>query len=111
MSGRKRNCLMRFFVNEQEEHIIEQKVKLTGAANLSVYLRHMAMEGYILKLDLPELKEILSLMHRASANINQIAKRLNATGRIYQEDLKEVQEQQEAIWQMLRDILIRLEKM
>ncbi len=111
MSARTRPGTLRCYVTEQERELIEKKRKLSGTANMSVYLRHMAMEGYILKLDLPELKEVLSLMHRASANINQIAKRLNATGRIYPEDLKDVQEQQERIWQMLRDILIRLEKL
>ncbi len=107
----KRTKLLRFLVNDQEFDIIEQKQKLMGAVNLSVYLRRMAMEGYVLKLDLPELKGILSQMHRVSSNINQITKRFNATGRLYPDELAAVQKAEEEIWKALRELLIRLSEL
>ena len=78
--------------------------------NREAYLRKMAMDGYILRLDLPELKETISLMQRMSNNINQIAKRLNGTGRLYETDIQEIIQNQERLWSDVRDILSRLAK-
>jgi len=72
---------------------------------MAAYLRKMALDGYIVKLDLPELRETVTLMRRSSSNINQIAKRVNSTGRLYLEDLREIQSSQEKLWEMLNGIL------
>lgn len=102
---------MKFYATEAERDFIEKKMALMGAANMSVYLRRMAMEGYVLKLDLPELKECLSLMHRMSNNLNQIARHANTTGRLYREDLEDIRQQQEGIWDSLRGVLTKLERL
>ena len=65
----------------------------------------MAIDGFILKLDMAEMKEMLSLMRRISSNINQIAKRANETGRVYDVDLEEIQNQQEQLWSAMREVL------
>lgn len=79
--------------------------------NQEAYLRKMAMDGCILKLDLPELKEIISLMRRMSNNINQIAKRMNETGRAYETDIQEIIQNQERLWDGIRKLLSRLTKL
>lgn len=79
-----------------------------GTDNLSAYLRKIAIDGYIVKLDLPELREMISLLRRSSNNLNQIAKRLNETGRFYAADLEDMLRRQEQLWQTANRILSRL---
>ena len=67
----------------------------TGIISISAYLRKMAIDGYVIKLELPELKEMISLLRRSSNNLNQIAKRVNSTDRIYAEDMEEILRWQE----------------
>ena len=61
-----------------------------GIDSLSAYLRKMAIDGYILKLDMPEIKEMISLLRYSSNNLNQIAKKANAMGTVFEDDLKEI---------------------
>lgn len=79
-----------------------------GTANLSAYVRKMALDGYVLRLDLPELREMVSLMRRMSNNINQVAKRANESGRIYETDISEMTANQEKLWKELRDLMSRM---
>ena len=79
-----------------------------GTDNLSAYLRKIAIDGYIVKLDLPELREMISLLRRSSNNLNQIAKRLNETGHFYAADLEDMLRRQEQLWQTANRILSRL---
>ena len=79
-----------------------------GTDNLSAYLRKIAIDGYIVKLDLPELREMISLLRRSSNNLNQIAKRLNETGRFYAADLEDMLRRQEQLWQTANRILSHL---
>ena len=64
-------------------------MELSGSTNLSAFLRKMAIDGMVIKLDMPEIKELLKLLRRANANINQIAKQLHETRRVYDTDLEE----------------------
>ena len=95
---------IRIWVKPQERKLIEEKMKLAGVINMSAYIRKMAIDGYIIKLDLSGLKEISRLMHICSNNLNQYAKRANETGSIYIEDIRELKEQNEKIWQALKDV-------
>ena len=87
---------------------LEEKMALAGTVNMGAYLRKMAIDGYLLRLDLPELREMISLLRRCSGNLNQIAKRVNESGRIYETDLKEIQEQLNGLWNKAREILLAL---
>lgn len=106
--SRKRNVQIIFWVTEAERDMIEQKMAQVGTDNLSAYLRKIAIDGYIVKLDLPELREMISLLRRSSNNLNQIAKRLNETGRFYAADLEDMLRRQEQLWQTANRILSRL---
>ena len=85
--SRKRNVQIIFWVSEKEQQQIREKMAQVGTDNLSAYLRKMAIDGYILKLDLPELREMISLLRRSGNNLNQLARRLNETGRFYAADM------------------------
>ena len=110
MAKRTRNVPVLFWVSPQEMELIRQKMAQFGTDNLSAYLRKMAIDGYVLQLDLPELKQMISLLRYTSNNINQIAKRLNESGRAYDTDLAEILEKQKQLWQLANDILMKLSR-
>lgn len=97
-----------FWVTPHEQELIQRKMAQLGTSNLSAYLRKMAIDGLIVKLDMPELREMISLLRRSSNNLNQIAKRMNETGRVYDTDMREVVEHQERLWEMANAILVKL---
>ena len=108
MKKRKHDIPIMFWVTEQERDLIEQRMEQVGTTNMSAYLRKIAIDGYVLKLDLPELKEMISLLRRSSNNLNQIAKRANETGRIYDTDIEYLRGNQEQLWLAANEILARL---
>ena len=113
MSGpnRKREVQVNFRVSPQELEMIEQKMAQLGTSNREVYLRKMALDGYVVKLELPELKELVSLMRYSSNNLNQLTRRVHETGRIYDADLEDISQRQEQLWAGVREILTRLAKL
>ena len=80
---RKRDVPVLFWVSDAEMEAIQQKMAQFGTKNLSAYLRKMAVDGYVVQLDLPELKELVSLLRRSSNNLNQLTRRVHETWRIY----------------------------
>ena len=108
MAHRKRTVQLHFMVTEHERELIRQKMAQLGTNNLGVYLRKMAIDGYIVKLELPELSELLSLLRRTSSNVNQIARRVHETGNIYDTDLGDILQKQQELWAGVNEILSRL---
>ena len=90
--------------------IMTSKMALLGTRNMSAYLRKMALDGYVVRMDLPELKELILLMHYTSNNVNQMARRLNEGGQIYEVDVREVCQNQERLWERLHEILDRISR-
>lgn len=82
MAKRSRDKMITFWVTEDELAKINANMEKLGTSNLSAYLRKMAITGLIIRLDIPELKQIVSLMRRTSANINQMAKHINQGDRL-----------------------------
>jgi len=111
MKHRKRNLRLEFYVTQEEKDAIEARMRLYGTENLSAYLRKIALDGYILRLELPELKELLTLMRYAGNNINQIAYRANSTGRIYPADIEEIKLKQDKLLETAGGILRSLSKL
>ena len=71
----------------------------------------MAIDGMVIRLDMPEIREMLKLLRRANANINQIAKHLHETGRVYDTDLEEILGYQEEIYKGQNELLTRLARL
>ena len=82
---------------------------LLGITNTAAYLRAMALNGYILRIDLPEIREMLRLLGNMTNNLNQIAWRMNSGGLIYETDIDEIRESQQELWTMMNRLLTRLE--
>ena len=79
-----------------------------GTTNMGAYLRKMALDGYILRLDLPELKERLSQLRYMGNNVNQIAKRANEVGVIDEMDIRGVSKRQERMLEQMARLLEKL---
>ena len=95
-------------VSPEELALIEQKMSQIGTRNREAYLRKMALDGYVVQLDLPELKELVSLLRRSSNNLNQLTRRVHETGRVYDADLEDIAQRQEQLWEGVREILTQL---
>lgn len=108
MPNRKRDIRLRFWVTQGEREQIEKKMEQFGTSNMAAYLRKISIDGYVVRLELPELREMVSLLRRSSNSLNQIAKRMNETGRIYDADMDDVLQNQERLWQAANDILVKL---
>lgn len=108
MANRKRSVPVIFWVTEGERELIQQKMELLGTVNMSAYLRKMAIDGYAVRLDIPELKEMLSLLRYSSNNLNQLTKRVHETGRFYDADLMDIRQSQERILDTASEIVKKL---
>ena len=102
---KKRNIGLYTKVSEEEKNIIYEKMKSANTNNMRGYLRKMATEGYIISVDMNNIKELVILLRSISNNINQIAKRTNETGNFYAEEMKELQQQYQKIWCSVEQIL------
>lgn len=90
MENRKRNIQMKFYVTEEEKRLIDEKMKQLPIKQYGAYLRKMAIDGYILVVDRSDTKTYIRELQAVSRNINQIAKRANATGTVYQQDIEDI---------------------
>ena len=83
----KQDIQLHFRVTRREKEIIDPKMAQLGTKRLGVYLRKMALDGYVVKLDLPEVRELVSLLRYAGNNLNQLTKVAHTTGCIYREEI------------------------
>lgn len=105
---REKDQMLHFRVSKAELNAIREKMQELGTHNMAAYLRKMALDGYCIRLDLGDLKKVVSLMRYASNNLNQYAKKANETGSIYLEDIQDLKIRFEQIWSELKEIHIRL---
>lgn len=104
----KRDKQMNVLVSESEMKRIRMKMEEVEISCLNDYIRKMALDGYCVKLDLQDVKEMVSLLRRCSNNLNQYAKRANETNHIYAEDIEDLKVRLEEIWEVSKEILARL---
>ena len=107
MAQRERSVSRLLRLTPQENALLEQKIQQSGIKNREAFMRKMLLEGYVLSLELPELKEILRLTRYTSNNVNQIARHAHETGRYYIEDIEQMVRNQEAIQDALKEVLNR----
>ena len=110
MAKRKRDVVIKFRVTPEERKLIESKMAQLGTSNMAAYLRKMSIDGYVIKLDIPELREMVSQLRRIGNNINQIAKRVNGIGEFYRSDMELLNGYLEKIWAAANEVLVRLSK-
>lgn len=105
---RKRDVQLNFRVSAHELELIQARMSQLGTKNREAYLRKMAIDGLIVNLEIPELKELLSLMRYAGNNLNQLTRRMHETGRIYDTDLEDILKKQDTLLDGVKEILTQL---
>lgn len=99
--------LVRFKPEERE--ILKRRMGEAGVRNIAAYIRKMSLDGYVVRLDMSDIKEASRLLRINANNLNQFVKKANETGSIYLEDIKDIKNQQEELWNIFKEILKRLE--
>lgn len=105
MKKENRNIQLHFFVTEQEAELIKERMVQTGVTNLSAYLRKMAVDGYIIRLDMSDIQEMIRLLRICSNNLNQYTRRANETGSIYAADIEDLRIRLDNLWNGMDKLL------
>jgi len=104
----RRDQQLHFRVSKPELERIRNKMESSGILSIGSYLRKMALDGYCLHLDLPQLRRMAYLLQMCSNNLNQYAKAANENGRVYAADLEDLQQQLDELISIGKQILSRL---
>lgn len=102
MKNHTRPVRIEFRVTEQERQLIQKKMEQLGTKNMGAYLRKMAIDGYIIKVDYTEQKKLAAAVSRISTNINLVCRRINSTGHFYDADVAELKERMADVWELLK---------
>ena len=108
MAQMRRPIELKFHVTPEEKAIIDKKKAQIGSNCTAAYCRKMALDGYVLKLDFPELRQWSSTQRRISNNFNQLAKRVNSTNRVYDADIENMRTMLDQLWDAINALLLRL---
>ena len=110
MNGRRRDIHLHVMVTAEELARIRERMDEAGITNAGAYVRKMALNGYILHVDLSPVKELVSLQRRCANNLNQVAVHANLHG-VYPEEIAGLQRDYETLWGQVSDILRELSKL
>ena len=92
----------------EEVEQIKKRMKEAEIDSLTAYLLRMALHGFVIVMDLSDLKEILRLLQISGNNLNQYAKKANETGSIYRDDIEDLKKNQKLILEEMRKMLDKL---
>nr|DAG75610.1 MAG TPA: DNA border endonuclease [Caudoviricetes sp.] len=107
MAHRERQHELKIYLSKDEQYVLEQKFKISGMKSKSAFIRHLILYGYVYDVNYEHLREYNTLLSRIGSNLNQIAKRINQTGNLYEADVKEVKELMNQVWQLQKSMLSR----
>ena len=110
MANRKRPIRLKFRVTEAEKKNIQKRMAQAKIDSQEAYIRKMAIDGYVVNLEIPGLKELVADVRGYSKRFNEIAKRVNATDRIYPEDIAEMRMMLQDIKDKQNRVLAELDK-
>ena len=105
---RRRPIHLHVMVSEEELALIRERMAEAGVRNMSAYVRKMALNGYVLHVDLSPVRELVSLQRRCSNNLNQVAVTANTYGGIYPDDIRTLQKDYADLWGPLSELLKKL---
>jgi hypothetical protein len=87
-----------FYLDENETELMKEKMTASNIRNREAFIRKMVLDGYIICLDLSDVRKMVQLLSNATNNLNQIAKRANETRSIYESDLHDLQVHYNRLW-------------
>ena len=101
----KKSVRVEFAMSEQEAELVKGRMAELGITNLSAYLRKMAVDGYIIHLDMSDIQEMIRLLRICSNNLNQYTRRANETGSIYAADVDDLRTRLDSLWDGMDKLL------
>ena len=101
----KKTVRVEFVMSEQDAELVKGSMAELGITNLSAYLRKMAVDGYIIHLDMGDIQEMVRLLRICSNNLNQYAKRANETGSVYAADVEDLRTRLDGLWDGMDKLL------
>ena len=107
MANRTRTNRNEFHLNDDEQYILDEKFKLSGMKSKSAFLRKLILYGYVYDVDYSYLRNYNTELGRISSSLNQIAKRINSTDHIFQDDMDEVKELMNEVWRTQKSMLLK----
>jgi len=107
LANRTRTNRNEFHLNDDEQYILDEKFKLSGMKSKSAFLRKLILYGYVYEVDYSYLRNYNTELGRISSSLNQIAKRINSTNHVYQEDMDEVKELMNEVWRTQKSMLLK----
>lgn len=105
---RVRSVPIQVWVRPDELEAIRGRMAEAGVHNMSAYIRKMALNGFVLNIDLAPVRELVSLQRRCANNLNQVAIQANTYGGVYPEEIKALQRDYEKLWEPLSGLLKKL---
>lgn len=88
--------------------MIADRMAEAGISNMGAYIRKMALNGYVLHVDLSDIRELVALQRRCANNLNQVAIHVNTYGGIYPDEIKALQRDYADLWEPLSELLKKL---
>lgn len=101
----KKTVRVEFVMSEQDAELVKGRMAELGITNLSAYLRKMAVDGYIIHLDMGDIQEMVRLLRICSNNLNQYAKRANENGSVYAADVEDLRTRLDGLWDGMDKLL------
>jgi len=108
---RKRPIRIVFYLNEQEQALLEEKMAEANIQNREAYIRKMVLDGYIIKMDFTDVKRMIWLLSNATNNLNQVAERANETRSVAIADIQILREDYKKLRGMAMDLAKKLAMM
>ena len=101
----KKSVRVEFVMSEQEAELVKEHMAEMGITNLSAYLRKMAVDGYIIHLDMSDIQEMIRRLRICSNNLNQYTRRANETGSVYAADVEDLRTRLDDLWNGMDKLL------
>ena len=105
---RRRPINLQVMVSEEEQALIRERMAEAGIRNMGAYMRKMALNGYVLHVDLSPVRELVSLQRRRSNNLTQVAIQAHTYGGSHPQEIKALQRDYEKLWEPLSELLKKL---
>ena len=105
---RLRDVPLYVMVSQAEYEQIQGRMAIVGTNNMGAFIRKLALNGYVLHVDLSPVREIVSLQRYCANNMNQIAKKVNTYNKVYSGEITALQKDYTALWEPLADLLKQL---
>lgn len=106
----RRTIQFHFMADDEETALIRERMELSGIVSFAAYARKMMIDGYVINLDMPDVREVISLLRYCDNNLKQLTKRADEIGSAYVADIMVLQGIQEKLWDVAEGILSKLAK-